>query len=120
MIHMHDFRKLKVWEKAMELSTEIYKCTASFPQEEKFGLTSQMRKCSVSIPSNISEGAGRNSKGEFKHFLGISNGSAFELMTQTMLAVRLGLLSEESSRRLIQTLEEIQKMIYGLISSMGN
>jgi four helix bundle protein len=115
---MHDFRKLKVWEKAMDLSAEIYKVTAAFPNEEKFGLTSQMRKCSVSVPANISEGAGRNSNGEFKHFLGISNGSAFELMTQTILAERLGFLSKETASGLVIQQEEIQKMIYSLLRSI--
>ena len=78
---MNKFEDLKIWQKSMKLAELVYDATRHFPSEEKFNLTSQMRRCSVSIPSNIAEGAGRNSKKEFAHFLSISNGSASELLT---------------------------------------
>lgn len=74
---MHRFEELKIWQKAMDITEGVYKMSSSFPKEEKYGLTSQIRRCAVSIPSNIAEGAGRNTKGEFKQFLGIANGSSY-------------------------------------------
>jgi four helix bundle protein len=76
---MHNLKELKIWTKSLNLATEVYKATSNFPIEEKYGLTAQIRKSAVSISSNIAEGAGRNTKGEFRQFLGISNGSAYEL-----------------------------------------
>lgn len=89
---MHNIKELKIWNKAMDLSVQVYDLSSKFPSDERFGLTSQIRRCAVSIPSNISEGAGRNTKGEFKQFLGIANGSAYELQTQLMIANKLNLL----------------------------
>lgn len=109
---MHKYQDLKIWTKGIELVTAIYKATAEFPKEEKFGLISQMRRCAVSIPSNIAEGAGRNSSKEFVHFLSIANGSCYELETQIIVAKNLGLLSEEIKNDLCQQLTEIQKMNY--------
>lgn len=83
---MHEYKKLKVWNDAIELVTDIYLITKTFPDSEKYGLVSQINRCAVSIPSNIAEGAGRNSNGEFRQFLGISNGSCYELETQLLLA----------------------------------
>ncbi len=97
---MHRYKELDVWKKSMELSYIIYELTKEFPSEEKFGLTSQMRRCSVSIASNIAEGAGRNTNGEFRQFLGIAQGSTFELETQTLLSQRMGLVSEEESLKI--------------------
>jgi four helix bundle protein len=74
---MHNLKQLKVWNKAMELSVQIYKATSGFPKEEIYSLTSQIRRAAISIPSNISEGAGRNSNKEFTYFLGIANGSSY-------------------------------------------
>ena len=84
---MHKVENLKIWKKAIELAKSIYLLAADLPSEEKYGLVSQIKRCSVSIPSNIAEGAGRNSQKEFKHFLSITNGSAYELQTQLILAV---------------------------------
>ena len=81
---MNNFKELKIWIKAMNVVTDVYKATLNFPGDEKFGLTSQIRRCAVSIPSNIAEGAGRNTNGEFRQFLGIANGSCYELQTQLM------------------------------------
>jgi len=81
----HNFKKLKIWQMAMELAKDIFKLTSSFPSSEKFGLTSQMNRCAVSMPSNIAEGSSRTNK-SFSHFIDISLGSSFELQTQLLLA----------------------------------
>jgi len=83
---MHNFKDLRVWQKSIELTTDIYKLLASFPTDEKFGLISQLKRAAVSVPSNIAEGAGRNSNKEFNHFLSISLGSLFELKTQLIIS----------------------------------
>ncbi len=82
---MHNLKELKIWNKAIDLTVDVYKATASFPSEERYGLTSQARRSAVSIPSNIAEGAGRNSNKEFSNFLGIANGSSYELQTQLVI-----------------------------------
>jgi len=102
----------------MEIAEEVYKITKNFPEEEKFNLISQMRRCSVSIPSNIAEGAGRNSNKEFLHFLSISNGSTSELLTQVLLSKRLGFLLNEKA--LVEKINEIQKMNYVLRKRLIN
>lgn len=111
---MHNFKDLKVWQKSIDLAVEVYQAMASLPADEKFGLISQMKRCCVSIPSNIAEGAGRGSNAQFKHFLTISQGSAFELETQLIVSNRLGLLNEQTANELINKTEEVQKMIYSL------
>lgn len=111
---MHKYQDLKLWNKGIDLVVDVYKATAEFPKEEKYGLISQMRRCAVSIPSNIAEGAGRNSDKEFVHFLSIANGSSYELETQVIVANRLELLSDELKNDLCQQLTEIQKMNYNL------
>jgi four helix bundle protein len=115
---MHDFKKMKVWQKARELAKSIYIATSNFPKEEIFGLTSQIRRSAVSIASNIAEGSGRNSDGEFINFLGIANGSSFELETQLMIALDLGYISDSESVALQQDLIEIQKMLFTFISKL--
>jgi len=82
---MHNLKELKIWHKAINLSIEVYKATAGFPKEEAYGLTSQIKRSAISIPSNVSEGAGRNSNKEFIHFPGIANGPAYELQTQLII-----------------------------------
>jgi len=114
---MHKFTELKIWNKAMDLTTEVYKTTAKFPTEEKYGLISQMRRCAVSIPSNIAEGAGRNTNGEFRQFLGYANGSSFELQTQLILSNRLQLIDDVSIIPLLREVDELQKMNYKLQES---
>jgi len=86
---MHDFKKLEVWQKSIELPLLIYNLTSKFPKDEIFGLTFQMRRCTVSISSNISEGAGRGSKLEFRRILHFAYGSSFELYTQSMISKKL-------------------------------
>ena len=113
---MHKIKELKIWNKAIDLTVKVYKATENFPTEEKYGLTSQIRRSAVSVPSNISEGAGRNTKGEFKQFLGIANGSAGELETQILLA-------EEEYKHIDFTkaeglVIEVQKMLHSMIIRM--
>lgn len=116
---MNNFRELNVWVKAVELATEIYKVTDRYPKRELYGLTSQIRRSAVSIGSNIAEGAGRRSKKEFRQFLDITTGSCYELETQLIISRNLDYLSKEKSERLIESLTEIQKMLYALIKSLN-
>lgn len=106
--------KLNVWKKAIEFVKKIYKITGEFPSEEKFGLVSQMRRSAISIPCNISEGAARNNKKEFNHFLGIAQGSLSELETQLIISRELQLLTDQCADELINELDSISKMIIGL------
>jgi len=102
----------------MNVVEEVYKITADFPKEERFGLLSQIRRCAVSVPSNIAEGAGRVSKNEFKHFLSISLGSSYELETQLELSLRLNYITKEKLDSISQKLDLVQKMIHGLHNSI--
>ncbi len=111
---MHRFEELKIWQKAMDITENCYRATESFPKEEKYGLTSQLRRSAVSIPSNIAEGSGRNTNGEFMQFLGIANGSSYELLTQLYLSKRLDLLTEDKVRPIINEVLEVTKMNYSL------
>lgn len=115
---MHNYKELNVWKLAVELATEVYKVTTQFPAEEKFGLQSQIRRSAVSIASNIAEGAGRGSNGEFKQFLGIAYGSAYELETQLLISRKLTFISEEEINEVVIRIETIQKMIYKLKSRL--
>ena len=92
---MHKHKNLKVWQKSVSLATNIYELTKTFPQEERFGITSQIRRAVVSISSNIAEGAGRGSKKEFAQFLSIAYGSCYELDTQLLISNNIGFLSDE-------------------------
>ena len=111
---MRNFKELKVWQKSIDLAVDVYKASASLPADEKYGLNSQMKRGSVSIPSNIAEGSGRNSDKYFKNFLSISLGSAFELETQLIIANRLQLFDDTLTNDLVQKVSEIQKMVYSL------
>lgn len=107
---MNKFEDLHIWKKSMDLVEYVYLVSKELPNEERFGLISQIRRCSVSIPSNIAEGAGRNSKKEFVHFLSIANGSTSELKTQLLLSLRLNFTTKEKIEPLINLCNEIQKM----------
>ena len=111
---MHNFKELSVWQKAVDLAVDVYQITKNFPSEERFGLRSQINRSVVSIPSNIAEGAGRNTDGEFSHFLGISAGSAFELETQLIIAEKIGLLEKNTLDNTVKKVNEIQKMTFSL------
>jgi len=110
-------KKLKAWQLAMEIVTDVYKLTESFPPEEKFGLASQMRRCAVSMPSNIAEGAARNTDKEFINFLHMAQGSLAELDTQLEISLRLKLTKQESWISIDAKLMEVDKMLSGLIRS---
>ena len=116
---MHDFKRLAVWQKARIFVKDLYLLTQKFPNEEKFGLTQQIRRASVSIVSNIAEGSGRNTDADFVHFLDIANGSAFETETQLYVAVDLGYTSQQELENLLPHLHEIEKMLYNLRKSMS-
>ncbi len=109
---MHKVEDLKIWKKSIELTKSVYQLASGLPSDEKFGLKSQIKRCSVSIPSNIAEGAGRNSNKEFKYFLSIANGSSYELQTQLILLTELNLISKEKIQPVIEVCIEIQKMNY--------
>lgn len=107
---MHNFEKLKIWQKAMDIAVNVYTISLLLPNDEKFNLIHQIKKCAVSIPSNIAEGSGRNHNKEFIQFLGIANGSTFELITQLILAERLNLVTEDSVQPIINQLVEVSNM----------
>ena len=115
---MNNYKELKLWQKSVDLAVKIYEATRSFPKEEIYGLTSQVRRCAVSIPSNIAEGAGRNTKNDFKNFLSISNGSSCELETQLIIANRIELLDINLFETLQNDIVEIQKMNWALRKSL--
>jgi four helix bundle protein len=103
----------------MELAKETYRLSAAFPSEERFGLCSQMRRAAISIPSNIAEGQGRMSKGEFKQFLGQARGSLFELETQMRLAVTTRYASDAELKVFLKQSGEVARLLNGLITSMA-
>lgn len=112
------YQDLIGWQKSMVLVGGVYRCTQSFPKEEIYGLTSQLRRAAVSIPSNIAEGQGRLSRGEFKQFLGHAKGSAFEVETQLLIARDLGYLSEITTKTLVDQVKEVGRILGGLLSSL--
>jgi four helix bundle protein len=111
---MHNYKELKVWNKAVELATEIYSLTKQFPTDERFGLISQMQRSAVSISSNIAEGAGRRTPSQFAHFLTIAYGSCFELATQLMISKNLEYKSSDEYQAVDDKINETQKMYTGL------
>ncbi len=116
---MFNFEKLEVWHKAIEFADQIYVLTRSFPENERFGLTNQMRRAAVSISSNIAEGSSRSSKSDFARFVQMAAGSVFEVVSQATICHRRGLLSEEAFARLYAAAEEQSKMLSGLKRSLN-
>ncbi|HKL37153.1 MAG TPA: four helix bundle protein [Salegentibacter sp.] len=115
---MNYFKELKVWQKAIDLVTETYTKSQDFPKEELYGLTSQIRRSAVSIPSNIAEGCGRKTDKDFANFLGISLGSAFELETQLIIAKNLNFMNSEEFKSLENEIHHVQNMIIKLQSTL--
>jgi four helix bundle protein len=111
---MRPHEKLDAWNKAVNFVVAVYKVTENFPKEEKFGLTSQVRRAAVSVPANIAEGAGRNSSKEFMHFLSNAQGSASEVDTELLIAHRLGYLNNDDYLEPRAALDNIGRMITGL------
>lgn len=116
---MKTYREIKVWQKAIPFVTKVYQKTKQFPNEEIYGLTSQMRRSAVSIPSNIAEGFGRRSSNEFKRFLQIAMGSLFELQTQLEVSKNLGFIDNETFEELFQDSREIERMLSAFIDSIN-
>ena len=114
-----DARDLIVWQRAIELTVEIYKLTRSFPKEEMYGLTSQMRRASVSVASNIAEGRGQLNPAEFRQFLGIAQGSIFELKTQLTVARQLEIGEGKALDKAESLSEEVSKMLGSFIQKLG-
>jgi four helix bundle protein len=117
---MKDFRDLKVWEKAHQLTLAVYQATTAFPREELYGLTSQMRRSAASIPTNIAEGCGRGSDDDFRRFLQIAMGSASELEYHLLLARDLGYLVAADYERLLAAVIEVKRMLASLITKLKN
>ena len=112
-------RDLDVWKKSIDLVTSIYKFTADYPKDEMYGLTSQIRRCAVSIPSNISEGSARTTKKDFSHFLAIALGSIAELETQLIISKNLNYLPDSVLNELMSELISIRRMTLGLRKSIN-
>lgn len=115
---MSNFRSLLIWQKSMALVTKIYYSTSKFPKEEIFGLTSQIRRSSISIPSNIAEGSGRESDKDFLRFLNISVGSLFEMQTQLEIAKNITYLNEEEFNNLYEDSREVERMLVSFIKKL--
>lgn len=109
---MHKYKELKIWQIAITLVTEIYQITSAFPDKERFGLISQINRAAVSIPSNIAEGAGRNSTKEFIHFLSIAHASSYETETQLIISHNLNYITKNELDVLVEKINEWQKMSY--------
>jgi len=117
---MRPHENLDVWKRGVDFVVEVYKATEGFPKEERFGLTSQLRRAAVSVPANIAEGAARKSSREFAHFLSNAQGSASEVETELLIAYRLGYLSEKQFASLRASHDLIGKMLSGLTRQIRN
>ncbi|CAG5083316.1 four helix bundle protein [Parvicella tangerina] len=115
---MHNFRELKIWKESMELAHQVNTVCSDFPDHEKYGLTSQLRRASVSVPSNISEGSSRKSTKDFIRFLRIAMGSSFEMETQLLLAVKCGYL--EDDHEVLDLNNKVQRMIWNFIEKLNH
>jgi len=115
---MNTYRDLIVWQKAMTLVTDVYLVTSGFPKEEMFSITSQIKRSSVSVPSNLAEGFGRHYTREFIRFMQISRGSLYELQTQLEIAGNLNFLDKENLENLLEKSNEIERMLNKLISKI--
>ena len=117
---LKSYKELNVWQKAYQFCLELYKVTMGFPKEERYGLTSQIRRAAVSVPSNIAEGYGRKTTKEYIQALYIAYGSNCELETQLMLSGDLGYINDENLERLQKDIGDIERMLKGLINSLEN
>jgi four helix bundle protein len=112
------FRDLQVWQRSMGLAREAYKMTSTFPRDERFGLTSQIRRCAVSVPSNIAEGRGRLTDKGFMVFLGQARGSLYELETQVELATEFGFVNSAQAQPILREAAEVGRMLEGLLGML--
>jgi four helix bundle protein len=115
---MQSYKQLLAWQQSMVLVSEVYRVTKTFPREEIYGLTSQLRRCAVSVPSNIAEGQGRSTRGEFLQFLGHSRGSLFEMETQLIIAADLAYLDQHNQDAVITQLTRVAQLLNALITSL--
>jgi four helix bundle protein len=115
---MKSYRELEVWKKAMDMVVAVYELTDNIPQQEKYGLISQMQRAAVSIPANIAEGYGRIHRGDYIHHLSIARGSLAELETHVTIAVRLGFVSRETALNIWTMTQEVGKMLYTMIRTL--
>jgi len=115
---LRSYRELIAWQKGMDLAEAVYQATKGFPREEAYGLTSQLRRAAVSIPSNIAEGQGRRSTKDFIRFLGVAYGSVQEVETQIILATRLGYLQDDQRAKLLTLSAEVGKLVNGLTRAL--
>lgn len=113
-----DFRQLVVWQKAMDLAVGVYALCARLPSQERFELSSQLRRAAVSVPSNIAEGQGRATPGEFRQLLGVARGSLLEIETQILLVERLGYVQPDATAPLLGAVDEIKRMLNALINRL--
>ncbi len=112
------YRDLLVWQEAMDLVVTVYRMTATFPKEERYALVDQLRRAAVSVPSNIAEGHGRSRTGDYLRFLSVAVGSLMEIETQVQIATRLGYISEEQQRGLLESTAVLARMLAGLIRAL--
>ena len=117
---MHNIKKLKILNDSIDLCVDVYKALADMPNDERYGLSSQIKSSAVSIPSNIAEGAGREREKEFYNFLNIAYGSSYELQTQLIISERLNFISMEVNEPLLNKLDEVQKMVYVFKENIKN
>ncbi len=118
MAEIRGYKDLIAWQKGMDLIEEVYRISAGFPSHERFGLTSQIRRAVVSVPSNIAEGYGRPGKADYIRFLDIARGSANEVETQLMVAERLRFVAAEQVKRAMDLVNEVQRVLKGLVDSI--
>jgi len=114
----NSYKDLVVWQRAVTMVTEVYRATQSFPREEMYGLTSQLRRSAVSVASNIAEGQGRISKGEFRQFLGMARGSLIEMETQIVIAGNLGYMKAETAHHVTTCSAEVSRLLNGLMQAL--
>ena len=118
MAKINSYKDLIAWQKAVDMVEAVYKLTAKYPTDERFGLVSQSRRAAVSVPSNIAEGYGRRTKADYVRFLDIARGSANEVETQLLIAVRLGFVTESDAGEATALVLEVQRILKGLVSSL--
>lgn len=116
---IRNYKDLLVWQRGMDLVEFVYRITGNLPSCEQWGLTSQMRRAAISIPSNIAEGYGRQSTGNYRQFLAISRGSLLELETQVYLCVRLGYVHQNDTEEILSKIVELNKMLSSLIAKVS-
>ena len=114
------FKDLVAWQRGIDLVQEVYEVSRLLPPDERFGLTSQARRAAVSVPSNIAEGHGRRTKADFVHFLDMARGSANEVETQLLVAVRLTYLTDKQASKAVQLADEVQRIVRGLLLGLKN